>query len=80
MFLHYSSISDCPPIIPRCMWDAKPYRGTPTNLSLPLSFIYIHHTSTPSQPCLTFQQCSADMRSMQRFHQEDRGWDDIGYR
>ncbi|XP_070778864.1 peptidoglycan recognition protein 6 [Enoplosus armatus] len=70
---------DCPPIIPRCMWGAEPYRGTPTNLSLPLSFMYIHHTHTPSQPCLTFQQCSADMRSMQRFHQEDRGWDDIGY-
>lgn len=70
---------DCPPIIPRCMWEAKPYKGTPTQLSLPLSFMYIHHTSTPSQPCLTFEQCSADMRSMQRFHQEDRGWDDIGY-
>uniref|UniRef100_A0A668A9P5 Peptidoglycan recognition protein 6 n=1 Tax=Myripristis murdjan TaxID=586833 RepID=A0A668A9P5_9TELE len=53
--------------------------GTPTLLSLPLSFMYIHHTSTPSQPCLTFEQCAADMRSMQRFHQEDRGWDDIGY-
>ncbi|XP_068192055.1 peptidoglycan recognition protein 6 [Antennarius striatus] len=70
---------DCPPIIPRCMWGAQPYRGTPTNLSLPLSFLYIHHTSTPGKPCLTFQQCSADMRSMQRFHQEDRGWNDIGY-
>ncbi|XP_078126111.1 peptidoglycan recognition protein 6 [Sander vitreus] len=70
---------DCPPIIPRCMWGAEPYRGTPTNLSLPLSFMYIHHTHTPSQPCLTFQKCSADMRSMQRFHQDDRGWDDIGY-
>uniref|UniRef100_A0A668AS59 Peptidoglycan recognition protein 6 n=1 Tax=Myripristis murdjan TaxID=586833 RepID=A0A668AS59_9TELE len=72
-------ISDCPAIIPRCAWDAEPYRGTPTLLSLPLSFMYIHHTSTPSQPCLTFEQCAADMRSMQRFHQEDRGWDDIGY-
>ncbi|XP_035036636.2 peptidoglycan recognition protein 6 isoform X2 [Hippoglossus stenolepis] len=70
---------DCPPIIPRCMWGAEPYRGTPTNLSLPLSFMYIHHTHSPGLPCLTFQQCSADMRSMQRFHQVDRGWDDIGY-
>ncbi|KAL6103457.1 pglyrp2 [Pungitius sinensis] len=70
---------DCPPIIPRCMWGAEPYRGAPTNLSLPLSFMYIHHTHSPNQPCLTFQQCAADMRSMQRFHQEDRGWDDIGY-
>uniref|UniRef100_A0A3B5B1Y8 N-acetylmuramoyl-L-alanine amidase-like n=1 Tax=Stegastes partitus TaxID=144197 RepID=A0A3B5B1Y8_9TELE len=70
---------DCPPIVSRCMWEAKPYKGTPTKLSLPLSYLFIHHTSTPSQPCLTFEQCSEDMRSMQRFHQEDRGWDDIGY-
>lgn len=77
MFVHM--YTDCPPIIPRCMWGAKPYRGTPTHLSLPLSFLYIHHTHSPSQPCLTFQRCSADMRSMQRFHQDDRGWDDIGY-
>ena len=62
------------------MWGAEPYRGTPTNLSLPLSFMYIHHTHSPGLPCLTFQQCSKDMRSMQRFHQVDRGWDDIGYR
>lgn len=75
-----ASSSDCPAIIPRCMWEAQPYRGTPTLLSLPLSFLYIHHTYEPSQPCLSFQQCSQDMRSMQRFHQDDRGWDDIGYR
>ncbi|CAL9693584.1 unnamed protein product [Knipowitschia caucasica] len=71
--------TDCPPIIPRCMWGAEPYKGTPTNLSLPLSFLYIHHTAIPSQPCTSFQQCSVDMRAMQRFHQEERGWDDIGY-
>ncbi|XP_041097925.1 N-acetylmuramoyl-L-alanine amidase-like isoform X2 [Polyodon spathula] len=70
---------DCPPVIPRCMWGAQPYRGTPTNLMLPLSFLYIHHTYQPGQPCTSFSQCAADMRSMQRFHQEDRGWDDIGY-
>ncbi|KAL2100945.1 hypothetical protein ACEWY4_002706 [Coilia grayii] len=69
----------CPAIIPRCHWGAEPYRGTPTILSLPLSFMYIHHTHSPSKPCLSFAECSRDMRSMQRFHQDDRGWDDIGY-
>ncbi|XP_051797443.1 uncharacterized protein LOC110970843 [Acanthochromis polyacanthus] len=76
-FLHL--YMECPSIIPRCMWEARPYNGTPTILSLPLSYLFIHHTATPSQPCYTFEQCSADMRSMQRFHQDDRGWDDIGY-
>ncbi|XP_042307698.1 N-acetylmuramoyl-L-alanine amidase [Sceloporus undulatus] len=71
---------ECPAIIPRCMWGAQPYRGTPTQLKLPLDFVYIHHTSTPSEPCRTFSACAADMRSMQRFHQDVRGWDDIGYR
>ncbi|KAJ8404211.1 hypothetical protein AAFF_G00339840 [Aldrovandia affinis] len=71
--------TECPAIIPRCQWEAEPYRGTPTQLVLPLSFMYVHHTYEPGQPCLSFQQCAADMRSMQRFHQDDRGWDDIGY-
>ncbi|KAJ3600331.1 hypothetical protein NHX12_031316 [Muraenolepis orangiensis] len=70
---------DCPPIVPRCMWQAAPYRGTPTLLSLPLPFMYIHHTSTPSAPCLTFEVCSRNMRAIQRYHQDVRGWDDIGY-
>uniref|UniRef100_A0A3Q3WR71 Uncharacterized protein n=1 Tax=Mola mola TaxID=94237 RepID=A0A3Q3WR71_MOLML len=69
----------CPPIIPRCQWGAKAYRGTPIPLSLPLQFLHVHHTYEPSSPCLSFQNCSHNMRSMQRFHQEDRFWSDIGY-
>ncbi|XP_069823891.1 N-acetylmuramoyl-L-alanine amidase [Dendropsophus ebraccatus] len=70
---------DCPAVIPRCLWEAKPYKGTPTLLKPPLLHVYIHHTYEPSKPCVSFQDCAADMRSMQRFHQVDRGWDDIGY-
>nr|XP_033779355.1 N-acetylmuramoyl-L-alanine amidase isoform X2 [Geotrypetes seraphini]XP_033779356.1 N-acetylmuramoyl-L-alanine amidase isoform X2 [Geotrypetes seraphini]XP_033779357.1 N-acetylmuramoyl-L-alanine amidase isoform X2 [Geotrypetes seraphini]XP_033779358.1 N-acetylmuramoyl-L-alanine amidase isoform X2 [Geotrypetes seraphini] len=70
---------ECPAIIPRCMWGARPFKGTPTLLTLPLEFLYIHHTYEPSRPCTTFPACSADMRSMQQFHQKDRGWSDIGY-
>ncbi|KAM9792964.1 N-acetylmuramoyl-L-alanine amidase [Neosynchiropus ocellatus] len=70
---------DCPQIIPRCQWGAKPPKETPVRLSLPLQFLYIHHTYEPSSPCLSFASCSSGMRSMQRFHQEYRGWNDIGY-
>ncbi|XP_040270649.1 N-acetylmuramoyl-L-alanine amidase isoform X1 [Bufo bufo] len=70
---------ECPAVIPRCMWEAKPYKGTPTLLKPPLSHVYIHHTAEPSRPSVSFQESAANMRSMQRFHQEDRGWDDIGY-
>uniref|UniRef100_A0A3B3ZP36 Uncharacterized protein n=2 Tax=Periophthalmus magnuspinnatus TaxID=409849 RepID=A0A3B3ZP36_9GOBI len=70
---------DCPQIIPRCQWGAKPHNGTPIPLSLPLDQLFVHHTYTPSSACLSFSDCARDMRSMQRFHQEERGWADIGY-
>ncbi|XP_033479021.1 N-acetylmuramoyl-L-alanine amidase-like [Epinephelus lanceolatus] len=70
---------DCPQIIPRCQWGAKAYQSTPIPLSLPLKFLYVHHTYEPSSPCLSFSRCSRDMRAMQRFHQEVRNWSDIGY-
>ncbi|XP_055649127.1 LOW QUALITY PROTEIN: N-acetylmuramoyl-L-alanine amidase [Falco peregrinus] len=69
----------CPAIMPRCMWGARPYRGTPKPLTLPLGSVYIHHTFIPSTPCRTFTACARAMRAMQRFHQDTRGWDDIGY-
>uniref|UniRef100_G1P4V7 Peptidoglycan recognition protein 2 n=1 Tax=Myotis lucifugus TaxID=59463 RepID=G1P4V7_MYOLU len=69
----------CPAIHPRCRWSAAPYRGRPTPLRLPLGSLYVHHTYLPAPPCTTFARCAADMRSMQRFHQDTRGWDDIGY-
>ncbi|XP_068390796.1 N-acetylmuramoyl-L-alanine amidase [Eschrichtius robustus] len=69
----------CPAIHPRCRWGAAPYRGRPTPLQLPLGFLYVHHTYVPAPPCTDFERCAADMRSMQRFHQHTRGWDDIGY-
>lgn len=70
---------DCPAIIPRCVWGAAPPRIPLHSLSPPLQFLYIHHTSTPSKPCVNLQMCSQNMREMQQFHQKDRGWHDIGY-
>uniref|UniRef100_A0A8C0K956 Peptidoglycan recognition protein 2 n=1 Tax=Canis lupus dingo TaxID=286419 RepID=A0A8C0K956_CANLU len=69
----------CPAIHPRCRWGAAPYRGSPRSLQLPLGFLYVHHTYIPAPPCTDFAHCAADMRSMQHFHQDTRGWDDIGY-
>ncbi|XP_020022737.2 N-acetylmuramoyl-L-alanine amidase isoform X1 [Castor canadensis] len=70
---------ECPAIHPRCRWGAAPYKGRPTPLQLPLGFLYVHHTYVPASPCTTFARCAANMRSMQRFHQDTQGWDDIGY-
>ncbi|KAL1273253.1 hypothetical protein QQF64_029115 [Cirrhinus molitorella] len=74
--LHYM---ECPAIIPRCIWGAAPPTVPHNPLSPPLQFLYIHHTASPSKPCRNLQTCSKNMRSMQRFHQKDRGWYDIGY-
>ncbi|XP_015505524.1 N-acetylmuramoyl-L-alanine amidase [Parus major] len=70
---------ECPAIMPRCLWDARPYRGTPALLQPPLGLVFLHHTLEPAQPCRTFSACARAMRNMQRFHQDIRGWDDIGY-
>uniref|UniRef100_A0A8C5I1T1 N-acetylmuramoyl-L-alanine amidase-like n=1 Tax=Gouania willdenowi TaxID=441366 RepID=A0A8C5I1T1_GOUWI len=79
-FIFFSCLcTDCPQVISRCQWGAQPFRGTPIPLSLPLPFLYIHHTENPSEPCLTFEKCASDMRAIQRYHQDERGWSDIGY-
>ncbi|XP_009433193.2 N-acetylmuramoyl-L-alanine amidase isoform X1 [Pan troglodytes] len=69
----------CPAIHPRCRWGAAPYRGRPKLLQLPLGFLYVHHTYVPAPPCTDFTRCAANMRSMQRYHQDTQGWGDIGY-
>ncbi|NWZ88880.1 PGRP2 amidase, partial [Nesospiza acunhae] len=71
--------AECPAIMPRCLWGARPYRGTPAPLQPPLGSVFLHHTLEPSRPCQTFGTCARAMRDMQRFHQDTRGWDDIGY-
>ncbi|NWH68111.1 PGRP2 amidase, partial [Geococcyx californianus] len=77
---HFTEVYvECPPIVPRCMWGARPYRGTPKALTLPLDSVYIHHTFNPGAPCRTFATCARAMRAIQRFHQDTRGWDDPGY-
>ncbi|NWS15575.1 PGRP2 amidase, partial [Pachyramphus minor] len=70
---------ECPAIVPRCMWGARPYRGTPSPLRLPVGSVFIHHTLEPGTPCRSFRACARAMRRMQSFHQDTRAWDDIGY-
>ncbi|XP_052773322.1 peptidoglycan recognition protein 1-like isoform X2 [Mya arenaria] len=63
-------------IVTRAEWGAQPskeinYMGTPVGV------VFIHHTAMSE--CDTQDRCSEEMRTIQRFHQVDRGWDDIGY-
>uniref|UniRef100_A0A8U7NL66 Uncharacterized protein n=1 Tax=Corvus moneduloides TaxID=1196302 RepID=A0A8U7NL66_CORMO len=78
--LHPIVLAECPAIVPRCLWGGRPYRGTPSLLRPPLGSVFLHHTLEPARPCRSFGACASAMRDMQRFHQDTRGWDDIGYR
>ncbi|XP_073693642.1 N-acetylmuramoyl-L-alanine amidase-like [Garra rufa] len=69
----------CPSIKTRSQWGAASFIGSPSYLSLPVPYLFIHHTYSPSRPCTTFDQCASDMRSMQKYHQQTNGWSDIGY-
>lgn len=67
----------CLPYMPREAWDAKPPKGV-DKFSGPIPFVIIHHSYEPAA-CLTGAECRNAMLSMQKFHQQDRGWNDIGY-
>lgn len=68
-----------PPIlIPRSAWGAEPFRGTPVPLS---SGNYVrmtfHHAAGFSAD--TYEEGLAQVKAIQDFHQNGRGWSDIGY-
>ncbi|XP_069684129.1 peptidoglycan-recognition protein LB-like isoform X2 [Periplaneta americana] len=70
--------ADCPGIVSREEWGAKPPKERENITQLPVPFVILHHTYIPSF-CNSSDKCKADMRSMQKMHQDVRGWFDIGY-
>ncbi|KAJ9599614.1 hypothetical protein L9F63_009931, partial [Diploptera punctata] len=67
-----------PEIVTREEWCAKPPKEVEKLQSLPVPFVVIHHTYKPPA-CNTTEDCDKAMREMQRLHQDDRKWWDIGY-
>ncbi|XP_062554648.1 peptidoglycan-recognition protein LB isoform X1 [Armigeres subalbatus] len=67
----------CLPYIPREAWDAKPPKSV-EKFAGRIPYVIIHHSYQPAA-CLTGPECCEAMLSMQKFHQQDRGWNDIGY-
>ncbi|KAF4526858.1 hypothetical protein B566_EDAN013912 [Ephemera danica] len=65
-------------IRPRSAWRAlEPREVQPLKFS-PAPFVVLHHTYIPAF-CPSAAECEVSMREMQRMHQQDRGWFDIGY-
>lgn len=67
----------CMPYMPRETWDAKPPKSV-EKFAGPIPYVIIHHSYEPGA-CTTTAECRNAMLSMQKFHQQDRGWNDIGY-
>ncbi|XP_052227247.1 peptidoglycan-recognition protein SC2-like isoform X2 [Dreissena polymorpha] len=63
-------------IVTREEWGAQPSKSV-SYMGTPVSIVFIHHTAMSE--CHTKDKCAEEMRVIQRFHQVDRGWDDIGY-
>ncbi|XP_072180849.1 peptidoglycan-recognition protein SC2-like [Diadema setosum] len=66
----------CPDIVSRSLWGARPPKAR-QDMATPVPFVVLHHTLTYA--CFTLQDCSKLMRSIQNFHMDDRGWNDIAY-
>ncbi|XP_011197148.2 peptidoglycan-recognition protein LB-like [Zeugodacus cucurbitae] len=66
----------------RSAWQAAPPLHAPTHISATggVSHVIIHHTATPAGACRRNPSaCAATVRAIQHNHQQQRGWDDIGY-
>nr|AJQ31845.1 peptidoglycan recognition protein [Bemisia tabaci] len=69
----------CPAILARDSWYASPATGPIDKYDpeQPPSMVIIHHSRLP--PCSTTESCIVRMLELQRLHQRDRHWFDIGF-
>jgi peptidoglycan hydrolase-like protein with peptidoglycan-binding domain len=59
-------------LVRRSAWGARPPKGRPLAIALPVRYLVLHHSVTPDEGADT-------VRSIQRFHQDTRRWSDMGY-
>jgi len=61
------------PLLSRGDWNARPAKGHPTDQTSLPDTIYIHHTGG------RLGGGPAEFAAIQKFHQDGRGWTDVGY-
>ena len=59
-------------LVRRSGWGAADPRGKPVPIPTPVRDLFLHHTVTPDEGPRT-------VRSIQQFHMDTRGWNDIAY-
>nr|XP_054755599.1 peptidoglycan-recognition protein LB-like [Lytechinus pictus] len=71
-----SVVEACKRVVTREEWGARLAKDR-SDMATPVPFVILHHTYMPE--CFTFDECCKMMRSIQDFHMDVRGWDDIAY-
>jgi hypothetical protein len=70
-----------PVLITRTQWDAAPFIGTPSPLgfSSPPTYRYMTFHHAAGFRATTVEEGLVQVKAIQDFHQNGRGWSDIGY-
>lgn len=63
-------------IVDRLEWNAREPKAVEL-MDTPVDIVFIHHTAMAE--CDTKDKCVKEMKNIQNFHMDTRGWDDIGY-
>lgn len=63
-------------MVTRKEWGARAPKKI-VHMNTPVTVLFIHHTDM--QSCHTLEQCIKEMKIIQDFHMDVRGWFDIGY-
>lgn len=63
-------------LVTRKEWGARPPKKI-VHMNTPVTVLFIHHTDMKS--CDTLEECIRQMRIIQDFHMDERGWNDIAY-
>ena len=59
-------------LVRRADWGARPPKGRPKDIAVPVRHLFLHHSAGPDGG-------PEVLRSIQSFHQQSRGWQDIAY-
>merc|ERR1711970_439144 len=73
----HSTNSECPEIISREEWGARPPVEESNRLPDNLPMLFVHHSAMTE--CSDRASCSAAVREIQDLHMDNNGWWDIGY-
>ncbi|XP_066995625.2 peptidoglycan-recognition protein 2 [Anabrus simplex] len=68
--------ANCPNIISRAGWGARSAKSV-DYMIIPVQYAIIQHTDTPI--CTSMRECVERVASIQAYHMNTLGWDDIGF-